>query len=131
VLKYRHTTEADLPKIEAWMQLDPAHKDTMKPGDFVLGPDAAGMQCIEVADETGTVFFLKLTNALLVETQFPPDVSQLRIARSLKEAFGYFSVASKNLGYHAMFFRSLSESLVAFFERLGFKKLIDFYKADL
>ena len=145
MLKYRHTTLEDVPKIEEWIALDPAHAGKMTAADFVLLPDAdgkitKGIQCIEVQDEKGVVFYLEFVNALIVKTQFPPVAAdtefgkareQIRVARALKEAFGYFAIASKNLGYHAMLFDSVSESLVAFFEKLGFKKLVDYFKADL
>jgi len=140
LLKYRHTTNEDIPKIEEWMAADPFHAGVMKASDFVLAPDEKGSQCIEVQDDNGTVFYLRLRNALIVETQFPPAYKpetfgylrqRVRIAKALKEAFAFFSQSSKNLGYHAMFFNSISESLIAFFEKHGFVALKDHFKVDL
>jgi hypothetical protein len=145
MLKYRHTSVDDTQKIGEWVAADPSHKDIFKPEDFILLPDAngnipKGIQCIEVQDEKGTVFYLRFRNALIVETQFAPtsDVrdfgylrQQIRVSKALKEALAYFSVASKNLGYYAMFFNSVSESLINFFEKLGFTRLTDYFKADL
>ena len=143
MLKYVHPTTNDIPKIAEWIAADPAHRDIMKAEDFVLLPDKdgvlpKGVQCVEVQDDKGTVFYLRFRNALIVETQFPPDKTgfgylreRVRIAKALKEAFAFFSVSTRNLGYHAMFFNSVSESLIQFFEKLGFSRLKDHFKADL
>lgn len=138
MLTYRHPTAEDIPKIDSWIAVDDAHTGLFKGSDFVLVPNEKneipkGVQCIEVSDSEGIIFYLKFKNALIVETQFPPasEVSHLRVARGLKQALSFFSVSSKSLGYHAMFFNSISESLIGFFERLGFKKLTDFFKVDL
>jgi hypothetical protein len=134
MLKYRHTSIEDLPKIAEWIAADPSHKDTFKAEDFVLveedGKLSKGIQCIEVFDDVGPIFYLRFKNALIVETQFPPNPG-LRVAKGLKEALAFFSVSSKKLGYHAMFFNSVSEGLISFFEKLGFNKLKDYFKADL
>src|SRR5580693_6150207 len=106
MLKYRHPTVDDLPKISKWISEDPDHKDKCDSSYFILALDKdgnvpKGTQCIEVLDEQGTVFFLKFTNALIVDTQFAPEseVSKDRVREALKEAFGFFSISSKNLGY--------------------------------
>ena len=138
MLKYRHTVAEDLPTLDAWVKADPAHQH-LTGSHFILQPDVKGVQCIEVEDDKGTVFYLKFTNAIIVETQFPPSLGmnftelrqRVRISKALKEAFGYFAASSKHLGYHAMLFNSVSESLIAFFEKLGFKKLTDYFKVNL
>ena len=145
MLRYKHTTLEDLPKIAEWIAADPAHKHVFKAEDFILIPDEKtgevlkGVQCVEVMDAYGTVFYLRFRNALIVETQFPPAAvgsfgiarQQLRVSKGLKEAFSYFANTSKNLGYHAMLFNSVSETLIDFFEKLSFKRLTDYFKADL
>lgn len=137
MLRYRHPTSDDLLKLNEWVAADPTHKDLFAGDHFLLLPDkdgkvTPGVQCIEVLDEQGTVFYLKFTNALIVEAQFPPEGGQsLRVARALKEAFGYFAYAMKKNSYHAMFFNSVSDSLIKFFEGHGFKRLTDYFKADL
>lgn len=138
MLRYRHPTSEDLPKLNEWVAADPAHRDLFKGDHFVLLPDAdgklpPGQQCIEVLDDHGTVFYLKFTNALVVETQFPPnhDTQSIRLAKALTEAFGYFGLATKTKGYHAMFFNSVSDSLIKFFEKHGFEKLTDYFKVNL
>ena len=138
MLKYRHPTVDDLPKINKWITEDSDHRSKCDGSYFVLMLDKdgnlpKGMQCIEVLDEQGTVFFLKFTNALIVDTQFAPEseVSKDRVRIALKEAFGFFSISSKNLGYHAMLFESVSKSLIWFFQKLGFKQEFDFFKVNL
>lgn len=133
MLLYSHPTNKDLKKLDAWVSADPAHKDLFTGSHFILQPDQKGVQCIEVRDEEGTVFYLKFTNALMVEAQFPPDADQqsIRISTALKDAFGFFSHSSKNLGYHAMLFESVSENLILFFEKFGFKRLKNFFKVNL
>ena len=131
MLKYRHTTPEDIPKIDEWVSVDPVHKDTMKGSDFVLAEGEKGTQCIEVQDEAGaTIFYLRFRNALIVETQFPPE-SSLRTAKALKEALAFFMASSKKLGYHALFFNSMSEGLIRFFEKLGFHRVRDYFKVEL
>lgn len=143
MLKYVHPTAEDIPKIAEWIAADTAHAGVMKAEDFVLLPDEngvipQGVQCVEVQDDKGTVFYLRFRSALIVETQFPPDKTgfgylreRVRIARALKEALPYFSAGSKHLGFHAMFFNSVSESLIEFFEKLGFSRLKDYFKVNL
>lgn len=140
MLKYRHTTIEDVPKLNEWVAADPIHKDLFTGEHFILKPDDKGMQCIEVLDDLGTVFYLKFTNALIVEAQFPERLKlrtfgalrqQLRISKGLKEALGFFMFSTKKLGYHALFFNSVSGSLIQFFEKLGFSKLTDYFKVDL
>lgn len=137
MLKYRKTTVEDIPKLNAWVRADPAHRDQFTGSHFVLMPDLEhggmpkGKQCIEVQDEDGTIFYLKFTNAILVEAQFSDTVESDRIRKGLKEAFGYFSHSLKELGYHAMLFDSVSESLIKFFEKVGFKRLTDFFRVQI
>jgi hypothetical protein len=143
MLKYRHTTLDDAPKIDEWIAADPAHADVMKSSDFILIPDEKtqelpkGRQCIEVQDAHGTIFYLAFRNALIVEAQFPPNIltapveQKVRLANGLKEALAYFMISSKKIGYYALLFNSVSESLIAFFEKLGFSKLKDYFKVDL
>lgn len=138
MLTYRHPTIDDIPRLNAWIAQDPDHLRKCDGSFFVLAPDKdgnvpKGMQCIEVMDEEGTVFFLKFTNALIVDTQFAPEaqVSKERVSAALKSAFALFSVNSKKLGYHAMLFESVSAGLIQFFEKFGFKRLFDFFKVEL
>jgi len=144
MLKYRHTTAEDLPKIEEWIAADAAHAGVMKGSDFVLLPDEEGKmplgrQCIEVQDENGTVLYVHLKQALIMEVQFPPTPTdntrrphQVRVMRAAKEMVEFFYVAGKKLGHCAMFFQSVSKNLIAFGEsQLRFKKADDFFKADL
>lgn len=139
MLRYRHPTLEDIPKLNEWVAADPAHRDLFTGSHFILQPDEHGVQCIEVEDDKGTVFYLKFTNALIVETQFPPSLGmnfaelrqRVRISKALKEAFGYFAASSKQLGYRAMLFNSVSASLITFFEKLGFKRLTDYFKVNL
>jgi hypothetical protein len=146
MLKYRHTTADDLSKIEEWIAADPAHAGVMKGADFVLVPNAEGevpkgRQCIVVSDNDGIVFFVNLKQTLIMEVQFPPAPKEntinfnrhrIRIAHATKEMVGYFCFAAHKLGNHAMFFQSVSNSLIAFCEKhLGFRKTEDFYKVDL
>lgn len=133
-LKYRHTIKEDEPKLDAWVSADLAHKDIFTGSHFILPENAPkGIQCIEVSDDEGPIFCLKFTNALLIEAQFPPkgEIEDIRIAKGLKEAFGFFSGSFKDIGFHAMLFDSVSEKLIKFFEQFGFKRLSDFFKVNL
>ena len=139
MLKYGHPKAEDIPKIDSWIAADPAHAGVMKGSDFVLQPNSdgeipMGIQCIEVSDESGVVFYLRFQNALIVETQFPPTTDRrekVRLARALKESLAFFMGTSKRLGYHGLFFNSVSETLIQFFEKLGFKRLTDHFRVNL
>ena len=138
MLTYRHPTVEDIPRIDEWVKQDKDHVAKCDGSFFVLKPDAEGkvpkgIQCIEVKDEEGTVFFLKFTNALVVDTQFAPEseVSRERVRAALKHAFADFSVSTKKLGYHAMLFESASAHLVRLFRTFGFSRLFDFFKVNL
>jgi hypothetical protein len=132
MLKYRHPTSEDISKIDAWISVDPAHKDTMTTADFMLS--GKGTQCVVVEDDDGTVFYLRFRNALIVETQFPPVTNRkekVRVARALDKALDYFKAWGKHEGYCALLFNSISQSLISFFEKRGFKPLVNYFKAAL
>jgi len=140
MLKYRHTTQEDVANLDQWVAADPAHRDLIKGDYFVLKPGDTGMQCIEVQDDLGTVFYLKFTNALIVEAQFPQPAKlgtfgalrqHARVAKALEEALGFFSFSTKKLGYHALFFNSVSDRLIQFFEKHGFSRVTNHFKRDL
>lgn len=143
MLKYRHTTLEDLPRIEEWIAADPSHRNVMKASDFVLIPDEKtgelpkGRQCIEVQDDKGTILFVGLKQALILEVQFPPiegdpRAHKVRIARALEETVKYFCFAGKKLGHYVMFYESISSALIQFGEKyLGFRKADNFHKVDL
>ncbi len=139
MLKYRHPTTEDISKIDAWVKVDSDHATKCDGSFFVELPNAdgskpKGVTCIEVQDDDGTIFYLKFRNAVIVDAQFSPETSEterLRLRKALSEAFGYFGAAFKNMGYHAMFFESTSDSLIKFFSRFGFKKILDTFKVDL
>lgn len=135
MLKYRHTSPENLPQLDQWVAEDSVHKDQFTGSHFILPEEKApkGVQCIEISDEQGILFYLKLTNAVLVEAQFPPkdEVTPERIRRGLREAFGFFSHRLREMGYHAMLFDSVSKSLIRFFEGFGFKRIPDFFRVSL
>lgn len=134
MLKYRHPSAEDLPKLNEWVAADPDHASNITGEFFLLKPDEKGVQCIEVQDDAGTIFYLKFTNAVLIDAEFPPNAdkeTRARVRKGLEEAFGYFHNTLKKLGYHAMLFDSVSPSLVRFFKKLGFKRLTDFFRVAL
>jgi hypothetical protein len=140
MLKYRHPTkEEDLVRLNEWVAEDPDHCKTTSGSFLIVEPDSngkmpTGKTAIAVEDEHGVVFYLKFTNAVLVDTQFPPDLSEEERARrkaAISEVFGFFSNRLKGMGYHAALFESVSQPLVQFMERVGFKRLKDFFKVSL
>lgn len=136
MLKYRHPTEdRDRAVLDAWVASDPDHCNTTTGSYFLVDPvKDAGQVAIAVEDDEGTVFYLKFTNAVFVDAQFPPDLSEAQRARArsaLNEAFVFFSQSLKKQGIHAMLFDSVSRPLIRFFEKKGFKRLKDFFKVGL
>lgn len=137
---YRHPDETDLPQLEEWIAADPDHQDksTSKfwiPEKHADGNLVKGIQCIAVSDDKGPVFYLKFTNAVLIDTQFAPlmdtDEDKERVRAGIKQAFKDFTPGLKNMGFHSMLFDSVSRSLIRFMEKLGFQRRSDFFKVNI
>lgn len=139
MLKFEHSTVEDIPVINEWVKADPDHIAKCDGSFFVNVPRAdgsipKGIVCLKAQDENGTVFFLKFTNALIVDAQFPPtttDEEREKLRKDLGEAFVNLTLSFKNLGYHAMFYESISTSLIRFFGRFGFRRAVDYFKVGL
>jgi len=135
-MKYTLPTEADLPQLTEWVSKDEYHKDMLKPDHFLPKPDKEGklekgIIYLKVEDEAGVVFYLRLSNVMRAEIQFSPNAEPERVRRGLKEAFSAVSLKAKTMGYKEMLFDSVSQHLIVFFSRLGFKPVKDHYKVSL
>jgi len=135
-MNYTLPTEADLPQLTEWVSKDEHHKDILKPDHFLPkidkeGKFEKGIIYLKVEDEAGVAFYLRLSNVMRVEVQFPPDADPERTKIALKEAFAFVSLKAKAMGYKEMLFNSVSTHLIWFFKRLGFNPVKDHYKVSL
>lgn len=137
-MKYIDVTQDDQIETMKWVEADPAHKDVIK-GDFWAQPidekgkPILGIKCIKVQDDSGTVFYLRLEQALRVYIQFPPEqeVYKSRVAFALRRMIHFIGERAKIEGYQEAVFNSKSEHLIAFLDKLGIKKLEDTFQIKL
>ncbi len=137
-MKYPISSEQDLPQLKSWTDADPTHKDAVDPSFWIRPTDENGnpedgIKCLRVEDDKGTVFYLRMENALRVYVQFPPEeeVGKSRLTSALRRAMWFIGGGAKKAGYQEMLFDSKSSHLIAFFERLGFKVFENNYRIRL
>lgn len=129
MLTYRAPSEKDLPALTEWVSQDEFHRHLK--ADHWIPKNEKGIVHLAVSDEKGVVFYLRMTNVMRVEVQFPPAGEPLRVAKALKEAFSFVSLKAKALGYKQIMFESVSSHLISFFSRLGFEPVKDEFKVNL
>lgn len=136
-MKYPDSSEQDLEILKQWIDADPAHKDVIDPEFWIRptedGKPEAGVKCLRVEDDNGTVFYLRLENALRVYIQFPPDeeVSKTRVASALRRMIWFVGGGAKKAGYHEAIFDSKSEKLISFLKKLNIDKVENTYQIKL
>lgn len=135
-MEYRTPDEKDIPQLEEWVSQDVFHRGHLTakhwiPAKGADGQPEKGVRHLAVSDESGVVFYLRLTNVMRVEVQFPPAGDEIRVAGGLKEAFSFVSINAKKMGYKEMLFDSVSSHLISFFKKLGFEPVKDHYKVSL
>ena len=135
-MDYRIPDEKDIPQLEEWISQDVFHRDHLTPKHWIPVLDAEGkpekgVRHLAVSDENGVVFYLRLTNVMRVEVQFPPAGEPLRVGKGLREAFSFVSLSAKKMRYKEMLFDSVSSHLISFFKKLGFEPVKDHYKVAL
>ncbi|MDE2106153.1 MAG: hypothetical protein KGL39_53515 [Patescibacteria group bacterium] len=135
-MNYRTPAVEDLPRLTEWVSQDPFHREHLTAKHWVpvldsKGESEKGVRHLAVCDEEGVIFYLRMTNVMRVEVQFPPAGDEKRVAKGLREAFSLVSMKAKEMGYREMLFDSISKPLVAFFSKLGFKYLENHYKVGL
>jgi len=135
-MDYRTPDENDIPQLEEWISQDVFHQGRLTAKHWIPALDAEGqpekgVRHLAVSDESGVIFYLRLTNVMRAEVQFPPAGDSVRIAKGLREAFSFVSLTAKKMGYREMIFDSVSNHLIAFFKKLGFEPIKDHYKVVL
>lgn len=125
------TEEADYQRLEEWIAADPAHASLFVP-DFFLGKtiDQNGevaadsrSTCYALEDESGEVFYIRLSRAARVHIQFPPnsEVAAKRTALALVHGMAFLEVALSRAGCEEWIFSTESPRLKKLAERaLGF-----------
>lgn len=121
------TTSENIRQIREWIAADPFHKDEEQhSAEWLLTGNGALAFC--VTDEIGPLCFVRLDaegEMLRLATQFGPEneVSKKRLVTGLLSA-GIPAIVefAKSKGYKGIVFESISESLIAFMNRLGFFK---------
>jgi len=134
-MQYTLPTEADKAELAEWVSKDEFHRhltaDHFLPHYDKDGKPEKGLVFLKVHDEAGTAFYLRLSNVMRVEVQFPPAPQPERTGHALKEAFAFTSIKAKGMGYHEMIFDSVSTPLIWFFRKLGFEPIKDHFRVRL
>jgi hypothetical protein len=119
----RPATEADRDLATTWTAADPWHANTTPP-DFWLD-QAIGLESYILEDAEGPVFFFRMTRAVRLDIQFPPedphDDMRKRVRDGLREGFGWLAAVLALSGVHQVIFKSENPELIRSAEkRLGF-----------
>ena len=136
-MEYRiPSEEVDLEQLKKWVEQDPFHRHSLTANHWLpafdeTGQPEKGVQHLAVCDEKGVVFYLRMSNVMRVEVQFPPAGDEERVKKGLREAFSAVYVMAKKRGYKEMMFDSVSQHLIRFFSKLGFNPVKDHYKVGI
>jgi len=114
MLKGRLIEESDRELLQKFINDDPIHSASGTTPDFFMENDCA---TIVYEDETGPIFFIKSTKALVIDIQFLEKAS-LRTAKALKEGYPMFKQCAKQSGYKWLIFDSIAPKLVSFCKKL-------------
>ena len=123
-MKFSPAISDDLPRIAEWIGADPSKRDT--PAEwFLTGTECIFAACVE--DQSGPVMYVKLIRegslARLHTLFIAPETaaSKRRIVSVMLEGFPKLVAVLGEQGLTGIVFESISESLVAFMTKFGFK----------
>lgn len=116
-LKYRKINENDAFLIEKWIALDPDHSSCRK--EFFTKSDPGRSECFAVEDATGVIMYVKAENAIRLHIQFGPE--KHRTAKALMKFIPSIEQLVKNRCTQ-LIWDSVSESLIKFTERFGYRR---------
>jgi hypothetical protein len=116
---------ADLERLEDWIDADEAHRGIFAPAYFMSGPFAADPRpsCYALEDESGVVFYVRLSRAARVRIQFAPeqDVMQRRVIRGLFNGMAFLESLLEDAGCEEWIFDTANPKLKSIAQRmLGF-----------
>lgn len=89
-----------------------------KPASFFYEP---GTISLAAQDETGVVFYFRLTPVLRVDVQFQHELRGTKTARALRAAVAWARQFCLKGGVREMYFEAQPGPLVPFMERLGWR----------
>lgn len=130
-LRLRPTdTFADLERLEDWVKVDDAHRDSISPHHFMTGPLGIDPRpgCYALEDANGVVFYIRIARAARVHIQFPPDDSgnRLRVAKGLVKGMAFLETQLAQAGCEEWIFDTQSEGLRSMaIKTLGFHESKD------
>lgn len=120
----RPATSEDILMSTAWTAADPWHANTTNP-EFWLD-QSPGIESYILEDAEGPVFFFRMTRAVRLDIQFPPEPpegdTRKRVRDGLREGFGWLAAVLALSGVHEVIFKSENPELIRSAEkRLGFR----------
>jgi hypothetical protein len=121
------TTEKDLPTIDAWCAYEPYLSRAIYNIAFLTAsPDS--ILCFRLDDSAGPTMFVRVEKDLYdrharMHILFAPEssVSRMRVAKAVVKTFPTILQHFKDLGYEGLIFDSVSQSLIRFLSKFGFK----------
>ena len=103
--------------VEDWVRAEPTHGNNTF--EWYSEP---GARTVVVEDEAGPVIVAKFTPILQMDTDFLPEADPKRVARAIIEGLTEMEKQAKARGFRQISFESVAEKLIAFCERLGYRK---------
>ena len=113
----RLLNENDRPMVEDWVRAEPTHGN-----NTFAWYSEPGTRTVVVEDEAGPVIVAKFTPILQMDTDFLPEADPKRVARAIIEGLTEMEKQAKQQGFRQISFESVAEKLIAFCERLGYRK---------
>jgi hypothetical protein len=121
LIKFRRTVPEDLPTIERFVELDPAHKGTDASFWITTGK---GISCYVIEDGQGPIIFVRQEatseEVTTLHTQFA-NCGRKKIFSALKEAYPLVANDARERGFKKVGFESASPALIRTMLDMGFR----------
>lgn len=121
---FRKLEESDRGELEKEIDIDPWHEGDASLKELFYDPACVSMA---VGDNEGEVFYLSIAKEARIRIQFKSGVSKDRIKKALEETNGWLPKFSREKGFKALVFDSVSDRLIWFMWKLGFRSKPDNY----
>lgn len=121
-MKYRKPNANDAGLIEKWINSDAGPSKPCEPS-FFTEEEKGRVECFVPEDEIGATFYCRAENCLRLHLCFPPTYTRADKFRLIK-AIDQFTEEIKQMSkgkYKQIIFESVSEPLIAFLEKRGFR----------
>jgi hypothetical protein len=123
MINFSLSTPDDLPQIAEWISADPYHQHLGQPEWWITGN---GILAFCLMDDVGPLTYVRLDDEgeyARIHIQFAPEevVSKRRLVVGLIRGLQMVLSFIKDRGYKGLVFESVSPTLIAFFQKQGFK----------